>query len=66
MKSHMRYGNAAAHAGRSEPLALEQFGQDQGRQHVDDHCGPPRQLFQEFLFVGEGDVGDHVRRRQEV
>src|SRR4029077_7598912 len=66
MKARMRYRYAAAHAGRSELLALLQFGEDQVRRQIDDRSGPPRKLFQKLLLVGKGGMDRHIGRRQEV
>ena len=66
MKSRMRQRRAAAHSRRAKLFALEQLGEDKSRQHVDGQSGPPRQLFQELLFVRGGDVGRDVGGGEEV
>src|ERR1700686_3391587 len=52
LKSRMRYGHAAADAGGSERLALEQCSDDGVARQVEFRSGIARELRQQFFLVG--------------
>ena len=52
----MRYRDAAAHAGRAEILALEEFGQDALRRDAEDLARRLGKLVQKLLLIGGDDV----------